>query len=246
MGSAIRTGTCWNARGVNDLPRKAAYVVTVALLAIAGVSERLLLANRQDSDALRVAVDQLAQLPSQIGPWMASEFPLDELTVRVIGCADYRNLRFVHHETGRTVSAAIMVGLPGPMSVHMPEACYASAGYTQLRSSLELVSVDQLAPDAGAGELIRVDFVEPKSELPVRVYQGWFDGVRWSRPRYPRLAFFNRTHLFKLQVYASLTPAPFAEDQAELIDGPAEFLRDALPVLTRLLETKVHDQVRSH
>ena len=195
---------------------------------------------------MRAAIDRLAQIPDQIGPWTGRAYPLDEITVRVAGCADYRTFRFVHRETGRAVNAAIMVGLPGPMSVHTPEACYPAAGFTQLRNSLQRVPLRELSPDAGSGELVRIDFVEPKSELPVRVYQGWFDGVSWSRPQYPRLVFFSRTHLFKLQVYAPLTPPPFAEDQSELIDGPAEFLRDALPLLTRLLENKADDQVRSH
>lgn len=211
------------------------YVLALAGIVAVGVVDRVIRWQRRDSPAVHSAVERLEALPMRIGDWEGQDVPVDDISVRVAGCAAFKNIRYMHTVTGRTADLTVMVGQAGQMAEHVPEACYPASGHTQVRNSLRRHAVAQFLGPEAAGELVSVDFVHPQVEQTLRVWHGWFDGLQWSRPEYPRIVFVQRPFLYRMQVAAFLLPDPLSADQMRLIDSGEEFLHDALPLLTRLL-----------
>lgn len=202
----------------------------------AGVLERWLVYRRDHSGAVHAGVLRLEEIPMQFGPWVGEDIPMDDLILRVADCAGYRNRQYTNTRDGRVVELGIMVGLPGPMAEHTPEVCLPALGFTLVKKSFARIPVANFLGEGVPGELVSMEFVSPSERFPLKVWHAWFDGAQWSRPDYSRLAFVNRSVLYRLQVSGLTYPDPYASDPAKIADPCAEFLRDALPDLTRIFE----------
>lgn len=219
-----------------------ALIATFLLLTASGAADVWIRRSRDKSSALKSGVVALDQIPARIGNWEGAETALDPIIVRVAGCAGYRNLRYTHSLTGRAVDVTLMVGQPGQMAEHVPEVCYPAGGYSLIQSSFSRRGTVVLAPGID-GELAVMDFLNPRlGDSRVRVWHGWYDGKRWSRPENPRFAFVTATSLLRLQVWSTLVPDPLAEDENKLIDAGEEFLRDALPEITNRFPAPARDR----
>ena len=220
--------------------------IAVILLLVAGAWDFSIHLRRSNSASIQVAKTKLDAFPDRIGHWEGKTSELDELVIKVANCDAYKNLRFLNNQTGRAVDFTIMVGQPGQMSEHVPEVCYLAGGYTLVtrdpeakapdsKTGIRKVSLADITGGKVTGELASIEFVHPRFDQSLRVYHGWFDGKTWSRPDYPRFEFFNRDMLYRVQIAAFLQPDPLAGERNVRIDVGAEFLRDSLPEITKLL-----------
>jgi len=161
----------------------------------------------------------LERLPQQIGPWKGEWSEIDPLLRRAAEAAGALQGTYVNQETGQVLTTLVLCGRPGPMSVHMPEHCYAGLGYQQ-QGNATRVTLDGL--NGETIEFRKLTMVRQTHEgVPeqILVYHGWNDGQSWSAPALPRLVFANARFLFK--VYVTTPPVPVGAD----FDDPVpEFL----------------------
>jgi hypothetical protein len=209
-------------------------LVGVALFG-AGLVDWSIRARWENSTVIANVVDGLEALPTRLGDWVGQPVSLDEIIVQVAACAGYKSYRYVNERTGNSVDVTVMVGIPGQMAEHSPETCYPGAGYTLDRRSWHREPVSRFLGEETEGELARMDFLRGDHPRPIRVWHGWFDGERWSRPEYPRLSFVASPVLCRLQVSAALVPDLLADDSNQLIDPGERFLKAFLPKATQAL-----------
>lgn len=169
------------------------------------------------------ASTKLDQLPRQFGDWsLAEELPFDESTREMLECAGYVNRRYINRATGEGVNLAIILGPPGPTSVHTPEICFSSRAYEQQgeRSLLEL--------EEGAGvsdSFWTLDFTTQNVLADgLRIYYAWSRGNDWEASDSPRYKFAAAPYLYKLQLAA---PVP-AKAGVSSADVGKEFLQEFL------------------
>src|SRR5689334_4408569 len=108
------------------LPLLAALLLVVG----AGLIEDLWINRYGSSAELESAVARLESLPLKVGAWEGEPLTLDEKQITRAGVRGYLLRRYVHRATGRALTVLLVCGRPGPVSVHTPDVCYASAGYT--------------------------------------------------------------------------------------------------------------------
>src|SRR5262249_10183186 len=153
---------------------------------------------------------------------------LGEREVAIGELEGYLSRRYVHRRTGVAVSALLVCGRPGPISVHTPEVCYAGAGYAQVGAPRAYEG------PAGSPSRVRVpDFEKRNVATPtlLRICLAWGSGGEWSAPANPRWAFAGRPWLYKFYVVREMTRAgePLEGDPAgELIKGLVPQLQEAL------------------
>jgi len=166
------------------------------------------------TQALQEAAARLDRVP----PSLADEWDShpSELSEREIGIAElegYLNRRYVHRQTGNGVSVLLVCGRPGPISVHVPEVCYAGAGFAQASPPKTYEG------PAGSHWQFRVlDFQKTNVATPtrLRVFMSWCHRKDWSVPARPRLTFAAKPYLYKLYVVREMTRAnePLDKDPA--------------------------------
>jgi len=201
---------------------------TVALAMTAGtalVHGRL--TNRWGQpEGMLAAVARVDAFPRQIGEWQAEDSSeLSSGTVEMLQCQGYMQRNYTHQKTQETVSVALLVGPPGPMSVHTPEVCYPRRNF-QITKDPERLSL------AGDDQIWGITLRSPQLDArTLRVYYAWTDGKQWEAPDEPRLAFAGRDYLLKIQL-ASYVEARSAAAQS---DPCLKFLHDAMPTLNQAL-----------
>jgi hypothetical protein len=192
------------------------------------------LSNRWGPTAdMKAAAKRFDQIPRKFGSWeMVDEVPMEDRVTEMLELPEngYLNGKFVNQSTGETIDAFIILGPPGPVSVHTPEICYSSKDYDR---SDERVAV-KIGSGADAHEMwsitLRSNSVH-KDRL--RVYYGWGNADRWTAPYSPRFKFGGHGMLFKIQLAALLPP----EASGESDDACKRFLEEYLPIITPILFT---------
>jgi hypothetical protein len=173
---------------------------------------------------LRHSATNLKELPAEIGDWrLQNEEPLTASVLKMLSCAGYVNRQYVNRNSGETISIAIIVGPPGPTSVHTPEICYSSRAYSIQESRREL----SLSDDAGRTHSFW--YVPFRSENPLadelRVYYAWCADDVWVASEAPRFEFAGRPLLFKLQIACSIPSQATRESQDPCTEFLTAFLR---------------------
>ncbi len=210
---------------------------------ILGVSALLVLANGivhglvthrwTKPVSLKALGDTLEQVPLQCGDWQGKRSDVDPVVLRAAEAAGAFQATFINNATGEMTNVLLLCGRPGPMSVHMPEYCYAGFGY-RTEGDPTVVTV----PGKGGKELTfrKIRMVRETSEgVPeeIIVYHSWYDGSGWSAPKLPRLVFATAPFLYKL--YITTLPEPvgaigedpcldFAKEFCPLVEKAAESL----------------------
>jgi len=171
-----------------------------------------------------------AVLPEDFGNWRferQTEFAPDVLKILENPVCFSRTYR--HAQTGDAVTVAVIVGQPGPVSVHTPEICYSSRDYTIAgdRTKYEIVAADghthtfwKLALNANKNEA-----------MPLEVIYGWTTGTQWEATERPRYAFGGLSHLYKLQLAAAVPDGRSNTDFDPLQDFLTGFLSQLQPKL---------------
>lgn len=184
---------------------------------------------------------RLAAVPLAVGDWTGKDVPLpDADSLASAGIAGHLHRQYTHKSSGEVLSVLIVCGRHGPISVHTPDVCYASAGYqavgSQNTETVELpgrrVTCSQLRFKPPAG---RID----ARDLDIR-WTWCSDPAGVEAPTNPRVAFSSKPALFKLYVIRELPPArpptaPAATPPAAVADPVEQFLEVFVPPMEEAL-----------
>ncbi len=171
------------------------------------------------------AAERVRSLPELIGDWeMRDSSDFSENVVKQLQCEGYVNRIYVHRKTGDTVSVAVLVGPPGPISVHTPEVCYPSMNLEVIQKA----ETQKVELEGQANEFSSVLFRSRGLEAEkLRVWYSWASHGRWQVPKLsPRMAFSGSPMLFKVQVASRVEGAGGKEDA----DPCQVFINDFVPV----------------
>lgn len=179
--------------------------------------------------AMLAAVERVDAFPRQIGDWQSEDTAeLSPNILQMLECQGYLQRNYTNVKTQETVSVAVLVGPPGPMSVHTPEVCYP-------RRNFQIAKEPERLPLGGENHIWGITLRSPQLDArTLRVYYAWTDGQQWEAPDEPRLAFAGREYLMKIQL-ASYVDARSASAQS---DPCLKFLHDAMPALNQALGRK--------
>ena len=202
-------------RGLRSLP----WVVALLILFGSGLIQGRLDGRWATSPDLAAAVSRLDRLPRELGTWTGTDGDPDLATLHRIGLAGGVLRRYHDSRTGNVVTALLVCGRPGPVSVHTPDVCYAGAGYAMSAPPTEAI------PGFLAAKMVRSSAAGTDR---LQVYWSWNGGSQWEAPANPRLTFGARPYLYKLYVVRTTT------DTEALGNGPgAEFAE----MLRRVMST---------
>ena len=152
---------------------------------------------------LQAAARTVEALPKEIGDWqLVSEEPMPASVIQTLSCAGHVNRRYVNRKSGRIVSIAIVVGPPGPISVHTPEICYSSREYSIQEPRKEVRLSDKEGKTHSFWSLMFRSNNPSMDRL--KVYYAWRSGEAWIASQSPRFEFAGGRLLYKLQIAADL------------------------------------------
>src|SRR5437867_166137 len=114
--------------------RTAPAVTALVVILLSGALHGTLSARWQPHADLSALAARLADVPEVIGDWQGETIESDAVTIRVADCAGMLQRRYVNAQTGQQVFLMLLVGRPGPLSVHLPEYCYQGLGYRMQQS----------------------------------------------------------------------------------------------------------------
>ena len=179
-------------------------------------------------DVLAVA-KKLKDIPDRVGSWQLKvSDEMDDFTANMLQCAGYILRTYENLDTGESVNMFIILGPPGPISVHTPEVCYDSQGYP-IRDPRQRVRID---PDGPEDEFWALTLRSKDLDAGVlRVYYAWSTGGPWWATKGPRYAYAGSPYLYKIQLASRL---PSYVD-SEVNDPCSRFLQDFVPVAKRYL-----------
>jgi hypothetical protein len=171
---------------------------------------------------LLAAAAHLEELPDRLGDWqLQKEEPMSEDVQRMLQCAGYVNRTYVNQKTGDSIYLAIIVGPPGPTSVHTPEICFSSRNYS-IAHERERILIS--GSNAGGHSFWNTAF-ESNNAVAERlsVFFAWSDGGPWTAATSPRFEFAAAPKLFKIQLACHTDEKATAEE-----NSGADFLRALL------------------
>jgi hypothetical protein len=201
--------------------RNGGMLVAALALTLAGGYVHGRLSNRRGhADSVAEAVERLNSLPEDIGPWrVVSQHSLSDTEQSILLSHAFVGRTYRHEQTGATIQLSLLLGPPGPTSVHTPEMCLGSKTFRQEtpRSALQAADRDD--------RLWTVTFQSTDvAARRVRVVYGWRFDDEWEAARQPRISYGARPYLYKLQLLCSGDAGP---TQASC----TAFLTDLLPLL---------------
>ncbi|NQU20245.1 MAG: exosortase-associated EpsI family protein [Candidatus Nealsonbacteria bacterium] len=177
---------------------------------------------------------QLDTIPEIVGDWelVASE-PIADSALKQLECAGYISRAYHNSETGERVTVTIILGPPGPISVHLPEICHSGRGVAPT-GKREHVTIETKRPKSAGAEssvstkekLWAVNFeAKGLDGYRERFFYAWGTGGAWVAPEEPRVSFGAYPYLYKIQAASKL--ARDADLSAR--DPVEEFLKVFLP-----------------
>jgi hypothetical protein len=189
--------------GMNNIRSMILPISAVVLVVTAGIVQGVM-TNRWDKPRdLQPLAEQLQSIPATFGDWSATdlEVPADQLERGEIHA--HLSRRYVNRKSGVAVNVLVVLGRPGPISVHTPDVCFRGAGYEQLASSQ---SHNDNIPGIGPSGFFVTSFAIPATNLPetVRVFWSWSTDGRWTAPENPRFQFAGKPFLLKLYATRSM------------------------------------------
>jgi Protein of unknown function (DUF3485) len=162
-------------------------------------------------------------LPVVAGDWDGREKPVNPAEIQMAQAAAMVQKQYVNRRTGQVASVLLVIGRPGPISVHTPEVCYAGNGYDRDGVAARFsVSADK-------GDQFWKLRLKKRAAVPVllSVYYAWNDGGAWQAADNPRVMFAGRPALFKLYVVRERT----SDNETETDDSTSDLLRALLPLI---------------
>jgi hypothetical protein len=199
--------------------------VAVGILLFSGLCHGYLTDRWGGGDRVADMNPVMEQIPLVIGDW---EGTVQEDYQAPPGYRGTWVRHYKNRRTGDRVTALLMCGLPGLVSVHTPDVCYGASGYQVEKPVRESVSLEG-ADDAMffASNMVKSKSAEQTS---LRIYWAWSAAGAWTVADNPRLTFAGRQTLFKLYVLRDANEARPAPQ-----DPCVQFLRAFLPEAQRVL-----------
>ncbi len=200
-------------------------VLVTALTVLSGVLQGRLRNRWGPTAEMSAAAEKLKQMPSQCGDWrLRSSHKLDETALSLLKPAGYLVSNYENQVTGDLVSVTLLLGSPGPISVHIPEVCLSSRNY-QTQGERQRVAIRRA--DGSDDELWTLDYRASnlRGDL-LRMYYGWSTGDRWSAVEDPRFSFAGQPYLYKIQLSYGLPAAAGGQSS----DPCRKFIEDFLPL----------------
>lgn len=164
------------------------------------------------SDTIANAATIFTRLPKTFGDWNLLE--TQELPSQVRGILQtehYSQGVYEHRSTGQRATLTLLLGPPGPMSVHTPDICYSAADFSQISDRHQVNIVPGDTNDTAW--MTQFHSAHDVQDSILRVYYSWHNGQRWKAVEEPRVTYGARPYLFKVQAATEL-PAG-AENDAE-------------------------------
>src|SRR5262249_31143018 len=104
------------------------------------------MATRWGADELLTSAAQRLEQPlsEQQGNWrLLKETQVSADVARMLQCPAHINRTYVHQQTGEVIIISVIIGPPGPISVHTPEVCYSSQDFALLGERLLVTIADR-------------------------------------------------------------------------------------------------------
>ena len=179
-----------------------AYVTAMVILLVGAVAQGKL------SNRWGLAVDSsdekaiLNAIPRSFGDWETREEPaLPPAALQILECEAAVNRVYFNRRTGTSVVLTVLLGPPGPLSVHTPEICLSSRDYVQVGPPEKL----KLFSGATESEYQRAAFRPTLPTAPyLEILYGWNDRSGWRAPDSPRFTYAGKPLLYKVQVASQL------------------------------------------
>jgi len=210
-----------------------AVTIAAGLTILSGLWHGTISHRWQATPSLLDAVASLESLPQEFGVWKAEHsFELDPEVGAILQCSGYVHRRYVNQENGQSVQVFVVLGPPGPISVHTPEVCYSGAGYST-QSETKTMTIEGSDGSRDQFHWVNLQRDEDASSR-LTVGYGWTTGDQFVAPDSPRWTFRNAPYLYKIQWAAHHTPSTTASPRESSPDDPEvfqSFVRDLLPVL---------------
>jgi len=142
------------------------------------------------------------------------------------------------NDNGEVVRGFLVLGPPGPISVHTPEVCYSSQAYeikekrrrVRIFPESEASDEEEAAPREDEFWALTMRSNDLDADI-LRVYYAWTNTGNWSAVYSPRVSFGGDPMLFKMQLAANLPPDRNLEEG----DTCRAFLQALLPVVEEVL-----------
>jgi hypothetical protein len=206
-------------------------VLAFALTILSGVLQGRMRNRWGPSPDTVHAADRLAEVPLQFGDWrLLSPGKLDEEAARELECVGYFIRNYKNQVTGDLVNITVLLGPPGPISVHTPEVCFGSRDY-KIMGQREEVAIH--GADGKDDQFWRLSYKDNNNlrGSMLRVYYAWSAGTRWSASGDPRFKYAGQPYLYKIQLSS---PLPVEADLQ--VDDPCKkFLEEFLPVARKCM-----------
>jgi hypothetical protein len=210
-----------------------ALAVLVGLTLFSGIVQGRLSNRWGPTPDLKEAAKKFDRLPRQFGNWrLVQESDLSDRVADMLQCPPpkgYLSGLWVNDVTGEKVTAFIVLGPPGPISVHTPDICYSSKDYeiVEERAPVQIQTPEGKSHEFWALTLKRKDVHEEH----LRAYYAWGNKDAWHAPNSPRFAFGGDGLLYKIQLAADVPGVTPLEDG----DTCQRFLQGFIPAVTPTL-----------
>ena len=179
---------------------------------------------------LIAAGQTISEVPEHFGDWeLQTAGDLDDQSVKMLQCVGSTQRVYRNRKTGQTVGMFLIVGPPGPTSVHTPEICYSSQDYDHVEDRKLLRVRESELPGEAFWE-VTMHRKNLQAEV-LHVAYAWNAGDGWKAAERPRFAFASQPFLYKLQVAGTAGPGVGVVEN----DPCRAFLWDFLPALDRIL-----------
>jgi len=206
---------------------KALFVV-LALTLASGAMQGRMRGRWGPASAMVTAGQLLETFPTEFGDWkLLRNGELGEDATNQLEPTGWLVRTYENRKTGTEVSAILLVGPPGPISVHTPEVCISSQQYKIIepRRSVTL-------GDTGAGSPQHTFWAATFQSTDVvgsllRTYWAWTTDGTWQAAKGARYRFAGEPYLYKVQVSASYPPGADFEHDDSCRDFLADFVKAA-------------------
>ncbi len=203
-------------------------ILVIVFILLSGLVHGIWTSRWQLSTALEESMAQVANVPLKVGDWEGKNHKSDESekeTFAKAGALAYWSREYRHRKTGAEVTAILMSGPSGPLSVHTPDVCYPGAGYA-MKGEAERHSF-------GEQEFWKGTFVKGKPLVTGQliIFWSWNCQGRWQAPDNPRFTFRGQPYLYKFYVIHQSTQRIDTEDTGVV----EQFIQDFLPELKKSL-----------
>jgi hypothetical protein len=184
------------------------------------------------TEDIQAAARKLESIPSQFGPWVGTDSPIDEKIIRVAEAVGNVSRSYVNSKNGSRINVLLLCGPSGPIGAHTPDICYGGLGFA-CKGKPSRKSV--VYPSNGSCSFWTARF-EKKSfnDEAIRIYWAWSASGDWEAANDPRLDFALKSVLYKLYLVREDDPA----NRATKDSGPEPieaFLEDFLPIVKTAL-----------